>query len=222
MLKKIKSIFVVEAEGTGASQSRPNVADENENTSSAPDVSVITQDVKGVPEVPSENRFLNVLADAIEKNNQPGFDYLEFRQSLVNLSKLNMDESTRFKSAYAAAQPMGVTPVSLINSAKTYLGILEGEGKKFAVAEQNQRTKVVEERKKELQHIQSEIQKKQEHITRLQSEVEQWTKNLEDKKTEAAALSAKLEQTKIKFEAALRSLAAQISDDLEKMNQYLK
>ena len=222
MLKKIKSIFVVEAEGAGPGQRQSNVDDQNETISSAPEISVGTTENRGVPEVPSDNRFLNVLADAIEKNNQPGFDYLEFRQSLVNLSKLNMDESTRFKSAYAAAQPMGVTPASLINSAKTYLGILEGEGKKFAVAEQNQRTKGVEERKTELHHIQAEIQKKQEHITRLQSEVEQLTKNLEDKKTEAATLSAKLEQTKIKFEEALRSLTAQISGDLEKMNQYLK
>ena len=222
MLKKIKSIFVVETEIPEARKGRAETADNEDTGQSVMDDPGSTQQVKGVPDVPAENRFLNVLADAIEKSNQPGFDYLEFRQSLINLGKLNMDEATRFKSAYAAAQAMGVTPATLINSANTYLGILEGEGKKFAIAEQNQRTKVVEERKTELQQIQSEIQKKQETISRLQTEVEQWTKNLEDKKAEAAALGSKLEQTKVKFEAALRSLSGQIKDDVQKMNQYLK
>lgn len=222
MLKKIKSIFVVESESASADQSRTNDARENPVSEPLREDLPAANESKGGPEVPAENRFLNVLAEVIEKNNQPGYDYLEFRQSLVNLGKLNMDESTRFKSAYAAAQAMGVTPASLIGSAKSYLSLLEGEGKKFAVAEQNQRTRVVEERKAELQQIQSEIQKKQETITRLQSEVEQWTKNLEDKKNEAAALGSKLEQTKSRFEAALRSLSGQIMDDVEKMNQYLK
>lgn len=222
MLKKIKSIFVVETESGSGPVQRADELRDSPVSEPIQEESSIATDYKGGPEVPAENRFLNVLAEAIEKNNQPGFDYLEFRQSLVNLGKLNMDESTRFKSAYAAAQAMGVTPASLINSAKTYLNILDGEGKKFAIAEQNQRTKVVEERKNELQQIQAEIQKKQETISRLQNEVEQWTKNLEDKKAEAAALGSKLEQTKAKFEAALRSLTGQITGDVDKMNQYLK
>jgi hypothetical protein len=222
MLKKIKSIFVVESEIQEVGKDRAEQSDNVDTGQVIVDHPGTNQEVSGVPEVPAENRFLNVLADAIEKSNQPGFDYLEFRQSLINLGKLNMDEATRFKSAYAAAQAMGVTPATLINSANTYLGILEGEGKKFAVAEQNQRTKVVEERKTELNQIQAEIQKKQETISRLQAEVEQWTKNLEDKKAEAAALGSKLEQTKVKFEAALRSLSGQIKDDVQKMNQYLK
>jgi len=163
MLKKLKSIFVVETESTASNQFRTSDNKESPVSGSPSEEPILTNDIKGTPEVPAENRFLNVLADAIEKNNQPGFDYLEFRQSLINLGKLNMDESTRFKSAYAAAQAMGVTPASLINSAKTYLNILEGEGKKFAIAEQNQRTKVVEERKTELQQIQTEIQKKTRH-----------------------------------------------------------
>jgi len=56
----------------------------------------------------------------------------------------------------------------------------------------------------------------------LQNETEQLTKNLEDKKREAATLGSKLEQTKTKFETALRSLTTQITDDVQKMNEYLK
>lgn len=117
---------------------------------------------------------------------------------------------------------MGVSPATLVDSAKFYLGLLNDEGKKFSIAEQNQRTKVVEDRKNELTQIASEIQKKQEMIIQLQSEVEKLNKILEDKKQDAANMAGKLEHTKNEFETAMKSIAGKISDDIEKMNQYLK
>lgn len=225
MLKKIKSIFIVEDESSPVDPpAHPVQGDhpEDDRMKEAVDIRGSAGKSGSPQETSSENRFLNVLAEAIEKNNQQGFDYLEFRQALVNLSKLSMDESTRYKSAYAAAQAMGVSPSFLISSAKAYLAILEGESKKFSIAEQNQRTRVVEERKNELEQISAEIRSKQEAISKLQAEVEQLTKKLEEKKNEARVMSGKLEQTKVEFEAAYKSLFGQISNDIQKMDQYLK
>ncbi|HNR06929.1 MAG TPA: hypothetical protein PKM27_06395 [Saprospiraceae bacterium] len=224
MLKKIKSIFIVEEETSPVRPPASSVqADqEDKRMKEAVDIRISSGKAGSPPESGSENRFLHVLAEAIEKSNQQGFDYLEFRQALVNLSKLSMDEPIRYKSAYAAAQAMGVSPSQLISSAKGYLAILEGESKKFAIAEQNQRTRVVEERKNELEQISAEIRSKQDAITKLQAEVEKLTKKLEEKKNEARVMSGKLEQTKVEFETAYKSLFGQISEDIQKMDQYLK
>ena len=175
-----------------------------------------------IPEVSAQNRFLSLLAQIIEKNNQPGFDYFEYRQSLINLAKLNMDEATKYKRAYAAAQAMGVTPVTLVNSAQGYLNLLNQESQKFATAEQNQRNKVIEERKNELSNLGSQIEKKKEMILQMQAEVEQMSKSLELKKNEAAGFAEKLNATKQEFEVAMKSIAGQIAEDIQKMNQYLK
>ena len=156
-----------------------------------------------IPEVSAQNRFLSLLAQIIEKNNQPGFDYFEYRQSLINLAKLNMDEATKYKSAYAAAQAMGVTPVTLVNSAQGYLNLLNQESQKFATAEQNQRNKVIEERKNELSNLGSQIEKKKEMILQMQAEVEQMSKSLELKKNEAAGFAEKLNATKQEFDCLL-------------------
>ena len=59
-------------------------------------------------------------------------------------------------------------------------------------------------------------------IIQLQSEVEKLNKILEDKKQDAANMAGKLEHTKNEFETAMKSIAGKISDDIEKMNQYLK
>ncbi|MEP7321164.1 MAG: hypothetical protein ABI761_04560 [Saprospiraceae bacterium] len=227
MLKKIKSIFVVD---DGSASPSKGVAATSDIDTSSPTVastsgiseSNISAASTETQESSGPNKFLSILAQVIEKNNQPGFDYFEFRQSLINLSKLNMDEATRFKSAYAAAQSMGVSPDSLVNSAQTYLQLLNNEGKKFAQAEQNQRTKVVEDRKNELNQITSEIKSKQDMISRLNQEVGQLNKILDDKKAEASNLATKLESTKTAFENAMKSISGQISEDISKMNQYLK
>lgn len=226
MLKKIKSIFVVDE---GSASPSKEVTTVTETDTSAPSTVSTSGSADRLSAISTEtqessgpNKFLSILAQVIEKNNQPGFDYFEFRQSLINLSKLNMDESTRYKSAYAAAQSMGVSPDSLLNSAQSYLQLLVNEGKKFAQAEQNQRTKVVEERKNELNQITSEIKSKQDMISRLNQEVGQLNKTLDDKKAEASNLATKLESTKTAFENAMKSISGQISEDISKMNQYLK
>jgi len=219
MLKKIKNIFVVEDE------SAPKKAEENKVSKQDSNDAVTVSANNGpvdIPEVSAQNRFLSLLAQTIEKNNQPGFDYFEYRQSLINLAKLNMDEATKYKSAYAAAQAMGVTPVTLANSAQGYLNLLNQESQKFATAEQNQRNKVIEERKNELTSLSSQIEKKKEMISQLQAEVEQLGKTLEIKKNEAAGFTEKLNATKMEFEVAMKSIAGQIAEDIQKMNQYLK
>lgn len=219
MLKKIKNIFVVEDES--APKKTVESGETRETAGEALTVSANSGPVD-IPEVSAQNRFLSLLAQIIEKNNQPGFDYFEYRQSLINLAKLNMDEATKYKSAYAAAQAMGVTPVTLVNSAQGYLNLLNQESQKFATAEQNQRNKVIEERKNELSNLNTQIEKKKEMISQMQAEVEQMTKSLESKKNEAAGFAEKLNATKQEFEVAMKSIAGQIAEDIQKMNQYLK
>ena len=219
MLKKIKNIFVVEDES--APKKTVESGETRETAGEAVTVSANNGPVD-IPEVSAQNRFLSLLAQIIEKNNQPGFDYFEYRQSLINLAKLNMDEATKYKSAYAAAQAMGVTPVTLVNSAQGYLNLLNQESQKFATAEQNQRNKVIEERKNELSNLNTQIEKKKEMISQMQAEVEHMTKSLESKKNEAAGFAEKLNATKQEFEVAMKSIAGQIAEDIQKMNQYLK
>ena len=75
---------------------------------------------------------MDVLAEALQNNNIDGVDYFEFRQSLLSLSKISMDEKTRYQSAFAMAQAMGATPKQLIETAEHYLNVLKNEEHKFA------------------------------------------------------------------------------------------
>ena len=85
------------------------------------------------------DKFFQVLAKAMEAANQDGFDYFEFKQALANLKNVPMDDATRFKSAFAMSQAMGVTADKLLNSAAHYLDVLKNEQNKFVKAAENQR-----------------------------------------------------------------------------------
>ena len=87
-LKKFKSVFIVEDEEP---QNQVQETESTPQTDSATESKKTEETSGGI-----DKKFLEVLASALEKNNQEGFDYFEFRQSLINLSKMPMDEVTRF------------------------------------------------------------------------------------------------------------------------------
>ena len=77
-----------------------------------------------------DQKFIDVLMKAIEQNNKEGMDYLEFKNSLQSLSKLAMDEATRFKSAFIMGK-MCIRDRFVTNHAGLYCHQLVDEGNYF-------------------------------------------------------------------------------------------
>ncbi|MEL6865981.1 MAG: hypothetical protein AAFP19_16260, partial [Bacteroidota bacterium] len=84
MFKNLKSLFIEEDET--AQDNAPAV---QKDTSSAspkqPNPSPISSDVPKARAGKVNNKFMQILLEAMEKNNLDGFDYLEFKQALQNL-----------------------------------------------------------------------------------------------------------------------------------------
>ena len=94
----------------------------------------------------ANQRFTEILLTALEQNNQEGFDYFEYRESLKSLSKMPLDERTKYQSAYAMAQTMGATPEKLKTSAGHYIQVLKNELSKFEDAHSQQRARLIGDR----------------------------------------------------------------------------
>jgi uncharacterized protein YicC (UPF0701 family) len=165
---------------------------------------------------------VQILLGALEKNNQAGFDYFEFRQSLLNLAKMPMDEQTRFQSAYAMAQTMGVTPEKLIESGKFYLGVLNNEQSKFNDAHAQQKSKLIGSRETEAQNLEAVMQQKAEQIRQLTEQIEEHRRKKDQLRAEINESTVKIENTKADFDVTFASIVAQVQDDLRKIQQYLK
>jgi uncharacterized coiled-coil DUF342 family protein len=216
-LKKFKSVFIVEDESpkSGQTETPTEATATQANTSpTAPPTISSSGSVS--------DKFLEALASALERNNQDGFDYFEFRQALKNLERMSMDEPTRFQSAYAMAQTMGVTATKLASSVQHYLGVLEVEKQHFSDAHAQQMAKLIGNRQEEAKSLDAVIQQKTEQIKKLTEEIEQHRSRSEQIHQEISDSTVKIEGTRADFETTYHAVYAQVQDDLQKIQQYLK
>jgi uncharacterized protein (DUF3084 family) len=216
-LRKLKGVFVVDDGTASATTNNPVAATPVQN-----------QAVTNVPIAVAasggslNDKFMDILMGAIEKNNQEGFDYFEFKQSLRNLAKMSLDETTRYQSAYAMAQTMGVTPAKLVDSAKFYISVLSSEQSKFAEAHAQQRSRLIGNREEEVKNHESMMQQKAEQIKQLTQQIEEHRQKSQQIRSEINESTVKIETTKADFDVTFANVVGQIQEDVSKIQNYLK
>lgn len=225
MFDKLKSIFI-EDDGTAKKDDPKAKAKQQSAKSPTPNKTAPQQSNSQKPYTPPtsgqpDEKFVNMLLGAIEKNNVQGFDYLEYKQALQNLSSVQMDEGTRYKSAMAMATTMGATPAILQSSANLYLKVLNEEERKFLEAFQNQTNARVNAQNTEIQTLDKSIKEKTQRIEQLKAEIEADKKKLEAKKTNINKAADKVTATKDGFYLAYNIVVNQIKQDLANIKKYL-
>ena len=227
---KLKGVFLVE-DPNAPTPPPPSRNEVKSNTSAAatpppsanvnPSLSTISTPMSsGGGQV--NDKFFEVLAKAMEAANQDGFDYFEFKQALANLKNVPMDDATRFKSAFAMSQAMGVTTDKLVNSATYYLDVLKNEQIKFVKAAENQRQSQVGNKQAQADNLEAVMRQKAEQIKQLSAEIAQHGKEVETIKSDISQAVVKVEQTSRDFEATYQLLVGQIQTDVNSMKNYLK
>ena len=168
-----------------------------------------------------DERSINSLTKALEKHNLPGFDYLEYKQSLRALGQMNLDDDTAFKSAFATASTMGLTKEHLLKSAAHYREVLKKEKQKFDAALNKQMQQRVESKRKEIDQLKAKIQAHTQKIKQLEKEIEEAQGVISKADEHIQDQLTKLENTKVNFETALESILKQISDDIETIERII-
>ncbi|MEM6397869.1 MAG: hypothetical protein AAF741_16085 [Bacteroidota bacterium] len=229
MWKNLKSLFIVEEEGeqdkkskTAAAGARKQPASQAPTRGSAKKETATTgASTTSPPAGQITDKFTKMLLKAMDEGDLPGFDYLEFKRALQNLRKMDMDEATRFTSAFTVAQSMGVTPQSLFDSADHYLKVLAKEERQFQTAlEQNRRSQVGDKLSQQ-KELGAKITEKEKQIKTLQAEIKKLDAQRERLRKSIEQANAKLQSTEADFKATLDRLKGQIEGDLGKMKKYL-
>jgi uncharacterized protein (DUF3084 family) len=220
-LKKLKGVFVVDDGSSSATTPTHNTPATNAPAAQAQSNTPIPIAVAASGGTLND-KFMDILMGAIEKNNQEGFDYFEFKQSLRNLAKMSLDESTRYQSAFAMAQTMGATPAKLVESAKFYISVLGSEQSKFNEAHTQQRSRLIGTREEEIKNHESMIQQKNEQIQQLTQQIEEHRQKSQQIRSEISESTIKIETTKADFEVTYANVVGQIQEDINKMQSYLK
>jgi chromosome segregation ATPase len=214
---KLKSVFVV-PESTTNTQ-----ADEGSRKTNVDPPESEQSKVSAEVPLESSDRFMDILSQVLQDNNQAGFDYLEYRKAVQSIAKMqNLDEAAQFKTAYAAAMAMNIQPSTLIDSAKRYLSVLETEYTKFNQTATQFLQSQQSSKEQESVQLNQTIQQKEKQLAQLQSELEKHHKRLQELDSELKSAKTKVDTNKASFKFAYDQLVGQIGQDIQKMEQYLK
>jgi len=233
MWKNLKSYFIVEEDTpkkagskAAATKMKPGIGGKGKATPSTPSSAPASAPTSSTPTANAggsvNDRFVKVLMEAMERVNQPGFDYLEYKKALQNLKKMNFTDSVRFQTAYATAQSMGVTPKALVDSAQHYLKALNQEQLKFGEALKGQRSQQVNDKEARLQQLEGSIKEQEARIKELQAQI---TKTREEQKKLRDTITkstGKLAKTQADFERTYEVITGGIQSDIGQMKEFLK
>jgi len=219
MFDKLKRLFVVEDE-TSEKRSLKKAASDPQVSSqvTSPSRSNAPSNITGTP----KDKFTNILFGAIEANDLEGFDYLEYKESLQSLSKMNMDEATQYKSAFAMAQTMGATPQKLVDSIQHYKNVLAKEQSKFGQALENQRAKQIDGQELKINQLQQGIDAKKKQLEAIQKQIAVDEESLIESKKGLDGAATRINETKANFIASYQMIVGQLDQDVEKIKTYLK
>lgn len=229
MWKNLKSLFLVEEEAEAPKASPKSKSNSGKK---APSKTPSAAEPKPKPAASSSpagtttgkmsEKFTDVLLQAMDKANLPGFDYLEYKRALQNLRKMPMDEATRFGSAYAMAESMGVTPKKLIDSAQHYLDVLAKEQQQFQTALDGRRQAQVGDKMARQKDLGKVVTQKQAKIKEIEAEIKKLEQERAKLQKSISNSTTKLDQTEADFKTTLITLSDQIKADVGKMKEYLK
>ncbi len=166
-------------------------------------------------------KSVEFLTNSLERSNLPGFDYIEYKQSLGALSEMDMDESTAFKSAFATASTMGLTKAKLIETASHYKSVILKEKTHFDEALKNRTQQKVEGKRQEVEKLKEQINKHREKIAQLEEQMKKYQTTIDGADAQIQSETEKIESTRENFEHTHQSILNQIDKDIANINQYL-
>ncbi|RRB06478.1 hypothetical protein [Larkinella rosea] len=227
--KKLLNLFIKDEPTSGKTapvipQNQGNTAPIPSSPSNpAPVVSASTVSTPQ-PEGTVDTKFVDHFASVLHKNNPPGPDYFEFRETLKNLSNLNLSEDQQYQAAWASYKAMGGSAdvAALVSSANQYLTALNNDQQAFSKTVEEALTEKVGGLSNEQKQLQSENEQLARQILELQRKMDANAERLAKIGGELTDQRQKITQSKSNYEATLAVFVGQIKRDLLKLGEYIK
>ncbi len=168
-----------------------------------------------------DEKSFKILANAIQKNNLPGFDYLEYKESVRSLQDMDMKKDMAYKSAFSTGSTVGLTLEKLIKSANHYIDVLNDEKQKFKVELQHQVQSKILSKENEKEKLRKKIETLQRQIASLEQEMTMSEKKLENYDAEVEDAKEKIRTASVNFNGTIDKLVEQIESDIQDIQANL-
>jgi vacuolar-type H+-ATPase subunit I/STV1 len=177
-----------------------------------------------MPEGAVDTKFVDHFAAVLSKANQQGPDYFEFRETLKNLSNLNLSEDQQYQAAWASFKAMGgsANVTGLVSSANQYLTALNNDQQAFSKTVEAALSEKVGGLSNEQKQLQSENEQLAKQMLEIQRKMDANNERLAKIGGELNEQQQKITQNQSNYEATLAVFVGQIKRDLLKLGEYIK
>ena len=163
------------------------------------------------------------LSEAIEKQNLPGNDFLEFMMSLNNISSLAVDEKTKFVMVFTTLNTTTdkVTKEKLLSSIDHYLGVIENEKSIFQSEMDKATAGLVTTNENRVINNTNDIQAKLDLIVKTQQEIAEMTAENQEITKTIEENKFKIAKKEADFSVTSSKVIQQITEYKSKIEQYI-
>lgn len=140
----------------------------------------------------TDDKSLTYICNALVRNNQQGYDYLELKLALDKMSRMDITGDMAVRSAFAAASAMGIDKKKLMDSIAVYKEILIKERTDFDKALQDAMNRKVETRKKDIVEIQNKRLALEAELLRIQAAITASEEQITNARSAIEAASSEL------------------------------
>lgn len=163
--------------------------------------------------VSSSDKFKQYFDKLFQESNVPGPDYFEFSKMVEAMSAIP-DERTKYLTAFAGLSIQGLDKKKLLDTASHYLSLIDADAKNFtAMVSKTLHEKVTAKKK--------EMEDKTKRIQDLNKEIAELSSGLQAISNEVKENEEKINSNAATYQAEMLSLKERISQDAQKINQYI-
>lgn len=222
--RKILSFFVKEEEPGVATGTSPAPASTSPRPASPASASTPALPVSPASTGSVDAKFAEHFSNVLAKNNPPGPDYFEFRETLRSLMNLGLPEDKQYQAAWASFKALGGGSdiATLTNTANQYIAALNKDREAFGKSVEAALTERVGGLQNEQKRLQTENEALAKQLVEIQKQIDANTNRLSAITGEISEQSGKITQNQQNYDTTFAHFTDQIKGDIAKMGQYLK
>lgn len=166
--------------------------------------------------------MLKILEEAIASSNLPGFDYIEFRDSLVRMQGVPMSEEQKFQAIFATAQSIGVTQQKLLEAIDHYLGVIKAKDDEFTTYSEEVYNSKVASVEAAISQLTATIDGEASEIKRLTESIQARRKQQDEMTLQVLQARQDIGNKKAAYQATRDAVVGNLTADRSKIEAYLK
>lgn len=170
----------------------------------------------------ADEKMVQILMDVIAKNNIPGQDYFEFKQTLDALASSGIPEATKYLTIFTTFKVQGCTKETLLSSIDKYVSVVKAEQVSFDAEMAAQKEAKINGKNSQIDDARKKIDEWNKQIEAINKQIAEANTFVITASQELQNEQLKLQMTETQFKSSVDKVVGMLMSDKEKINSFIQ